>query len=65
MTEIIAEDINGVVRDFRDDGKPVTYVNTPSFEGDAYKGYDIVMNEILNNYIPVSRTKDKKLVNIL
>ena len=65
MTEIIAEDINGVVRDFWDDGKPVTYVNTPSFEGDAYKGYDIVMNEILNNYIPVSRTKDKKLVNIL
>lgn len=65
MTEIIAEDIYGVVKEFQENGKPVTYVNTPSFEGDAYRGYDIVMNEILNHYIPESKTKDSRLVNIL
>ncbi|SEL03691.1 nitrogenase molybdenum-iron protein beta chain [Butyrivibrio sp. ob235] len=65
MTEIIADDIQGVVKEFQEKKLPVTYVNTPSFEADAYKGYDIVMNEVLNRVIPVSSRKDKKLVNIL
>lgn len=65
MTEIIAEDLYGVVSEFQDEGKPIIYVNTPSFEADAYGGYDIVMDGILNKYIPKSDEKDKKLVNIL
>lgn len=65
MTEIIAEDLYSVVSQFQEEGKPIIYVNTPSFEADAYGGYDIVMDGIFNKYIPKSDKKDERMVNIL
>jgi nitrogenase molybdenum-iron protein beta chain len=64
MTEIIGDDVQAVVDEFEDAQTPVIAVNTPSFEGDAYSGYERVLTGIFNKYIPESEKKDEKLVNI-
>jgi nitrogenase molybdenum-iron protein beta chain len=62
MTEMIGDDVFGVVNEF--DGKPIIAINTPSFQGDSYAGYEILLHGIFNHYLPVSTQKDEKLVNI-
>lgn len=64
MSEIIADDVQGVVSEFQKSGKPLIFVNTPSFEGDAYEGYELVLDKIINGYLPVSAKKNRRLVNI-
>ena len=64
MTEIIGDDIQAVVDEFQDAETPIIAVNTPSFEGDAYSGYERILEGIFNKYIPVSEKKDPKLVNL-
>ena len=64
MTEIIGDDVQAVVEDFAEAETPVIAVNTPSFEGDAYTGYELVLNGVFNKYIPESPKKDPKLVNL-
>ncbi|MDR2392797.1 MAG: hypothetical protein LBD93_01365 [Treponema sp.] len=64
MTEMIGDDTAGVVSEFRHEGHPVLAVSTPSFKGDSYHGYDIVLDGIFNKYLPKSAEKNPKLVNI-
>lgn len=64
MTEMIGDDVLAVVRDFEDAETPVIGVNTPSFSGDAYAGYEIVLDGIFNGYVKTAEEKDEKLVNI-
>jgi len=64
MTEMIGDDVFGVVREFSEEGEPVLAINTPSFKGDSYAGYEILLEGIFNRYLPVSEEKDDKLVNI-
>jgi nitrogenase molybdenum-iron protein beta chain len=64
MTELIGDDAAGVVAEFRDEGFPVAAVSTPSFKGDSYHGYDIVLDEIFNKFLPEAAEKNPKLVNI-
>jgi nitrogenase molybdenum-iron protein beta chain len=64
MTEMIGDDVGGVVGEFRGDGYPVIAVSTPSFKGDSYHGYDIVLDGIFNKYLPKAASKNPKLVNI-
>lgn len=64
MTEMIGDDVQSVVREFEDADTPVIAVNTPSFSGDAYVGYEIVLDGIFNGYVKPTEEKDPKLVNI-
>jgi len=64
MTEMIGDDAAGTVAEFASDGKPVLAVSTPSFKGDSYRGYEIVLDGIFNRYLPISEKKNPKLVNI-
>ncbi|MDR3258629.1 MAG: hypothetical protein LBT51_03325 [Fusobacteriaceae bacterium] len=64
MTEMIGDDAAGTVAEFTSDGKPILAISTPSFKGDSYRGYEIVLDGIFNRYLPISETKDPKLVNI-
>jgi nitrogenase molybdenum-iron protein beta chain len=64
MTEMIGDDVFSVVREFEDDDKPVIAINTPSFAGDSYAGYEILLDGIFNRYLPVSPEKDPALVNL-
>ena len=65
MTEMIGDDAAGIVSEFASEGKPVLAVSTPSFKGDNYHGYEIVLDGIFNRYLPVSEIKRSKLVNLL
>lgn len=64
MTEIIGDDIESVVDEFYDAKTPVIAVNTPSFEGDAYSGYERVLDGVFNKYLETSDEKDPLLVNL-
>lgn len=64
MTEIIADDMSGVIAEFRDSKPPVIYINTPSFEADAYGGYEILLHALLNQFIPAAKYKKSNLVNL-
>lgn len=64
MTEMIGDDVQGVVSSFVSDGKPILAVSTPSFKGDAYAGYEIVLDGIFNHYLPPAHKKNPRLVNL-
>lgn len=64
MTEMIGDDVQGVVSEFAGERKPVIAISTPSFKGDAYAGYSITLEGIFNKYLPRSNPKKPKLVNL-
>ncbi|MDR1516478.1 MAG: hypothetical protein LBS45_12375 [Synergistaceae bacterium] len=64
MTEMIGDDTRGVANDFTAEGKPVISVSTPSFKGDSYSGYEIVLNGIFNGYLKKAEKINPKLINI-
>jgi nitrogenase molybdenum-iron protein beta chain len=64
MTEIIGDDVESVVGEFADAETPVLAVSTPSFKGDSYAGYEIVLDALFNRFVPPQTAKDPALVNI-
>lgn len=64
MTEMIGDDVEAAVRAVENPRKPVINISTPSFKGDAYYGYEIILDAIFNKFVPKSEEKDSKLVNI-
>lgn len=64
MTEMIGDDVESVVSEFEGSETPVIAVSTPSFAGDAYSGYERVLEGIFNEFIPEADEKDPKLINI-
>jgi nitrogenase molybdenum-iron protein beta chain len=66
MTEMIGDDTAGVVSGFADEGKPVLAISTPSFRGDSYTGYEILLDGIFDRYLKPApqEEKDPALVNI-
>ena len=44
---------------------PLIFVDTGGFKGNSYYGYDIVIKSLFEQYIPVTKEKDEKLVNLL
>jgi len=64
MTEMIGDDAGGVAGEFLDEGEPVIAISTPSFKGDSYHGYEIVLDAVFNRYLPNAESRNPKLVNI-
>jgi nitrogenase molybdenum-iron protein beta chain len=66
MTEMIGDDTEGIVGEFSAGGAPVLAISTPSFRGDSYVGYEILLDGIFNQYLkPASpKEKDPALVNL-
>jgi len=63
MTEMIGDDAEGAVSEFADEA-PIIAINTPSFKGDSYTGYEILLNGIFNKWLSKSGEKNPKLVNV-
>ncbi|MDR1153797.1 MAG: hypothetical protein LBL04_03730 [Bacteroidales bacterium] len=65
-TEIVGDDIERIVGEFRDAEKPVIAVSTPGFKGTNYEGHEWVMDAIVKQYLArlPKREKIKGLVNI-
>ncbi len=65
MVEMIGDDIEAVVKKFEGSKKQVIAVSTPSFKGNSYFGYDLLIEGFVKYYIKPPAKKIDKTVNIL
>ena len=65
MVEMIGDDLDAVVSDFIEEDKPVIPVHTPSFRGNSFIGYELVLNGLTRKYITKQKEKIANKVNIL
>ncbi len=65
MVEMIGDDIDSVVKKFERAGKQVIAISTPSFKGNSYYGYDLLLEGLVKYYIQPAEEKIDKAVNIL
>ncbi len=63
QVEIIGDDTVAVARRYRE--RNVIGASTPGFSGNTYRGYDAVLESLIQNVIEKTDVKDKKTVNIL
>ncbi|AOZ77383.1 hydrogenase [Clostridium pasteurianum] len=63
-SDIIGDDVGDVVRGFQKEGVPIVYAETAGFKGDAYKGHELVLESIINQYLKEEKEKVKGLVNV-
>jgi nitrogenase molybdenum-iron protein beta chain len=65
MVEMIGDDLDAVVSEFAEEEKPVLAVHTPSFRGNSYLGYDLVLSGLVKKYIAKQTNKKALKVNVL
>lgn len=65
MVEMIGDDLDAVVSEFADSEKPVIAVHTPSFRGNSYTGYELVLDALIHKYITKQVQKTPGAVNVL
>jgi nitrogenase molybdenum-iron protein beta chain len=61
---IIGDDVGSVVNEFRRRGVPIVHVETAGFKGDAYKGHELLLQAIIEQYVKPVAEKQKGLVNV-
>ena len=64
IPEIVGDDCEEVVNDFKESKKPVLYASTAGFRGNNYKGHEQVIDAIIDQYLERSEESQKGLVNI-
>ena len=64
IPEIVGDDTEALVDEFKDAEKPVLYASTAGFKGNNYKGHEQVINAITNQLLEKSDKTEKGLVNI-
>jgi nitrogenase molybdenum-iron protein beta chain len=65
MVDMIGDDTASVVAEFKNAEKPVIAVPTPSFKGNAFYGYELLVKGLIGKYIEKSVEKDPLSVNVL
>ncbi|MDF2505717.1 nitrogenase component 1 [Clostridium sp.] len=65
MTEIIGDDVEAVLRNFKDSQVPILSLETGGFRGNSYNGYEGVLEKLFIDYSNKTAKKTKNLVNIL
>jgi nitrogenase molybdenum-iron protein beta chain len=64
MVDMIGDDTVNIAREFSRAGKPVIGIPTPSFKGNAFIGYELILQGLIANYIPKREKKDPRTVNL-
>ncbi|MDR3332150.1 MAG: hypothetical protein LBT08_05935 [Synergistaceae bacterium] len=65
MVEMIGDDVGAVVAEFANEKVPVISAPTPSFKGDSYDGYDMLLSELFKKYVEHNARKRADTVNLL
>jgi nitrogenase molybdenum-iron protein beta chain len=65
MVDMIGDDTAAVVSEFSGAEKTVIAVPTPSFKGNAFYGYELLLKGLIDRYIRRSAEKEALSVNIL
>jgi len=64
MVEMIGDDLDAVVSEFIEEEKPVLAIHTPSFRGNSYTGYDLVLSGLAKKYAAKQKEKKPNKVNV-
>jgi nitrogenase molybdenum-iron protein beta chain len=64
MTDIIGDDVKGVLSSISNKTKPIVFLETGGFKGTNYYGYTRFIQELFLQYIPKSEKKRANMVNI-
>jgi nitrogenase molybdenum-iron protein beta chain len=67
VTELIGDDVAGVVKKYRKQGKPIVHSEVPGFKGNNLYGHEQVMLDIIDQYVgayPKDAPKQKKRINL-
>jgi nitrogenase molybdenum-iron protein beta chain len=65
MVEMIGDDVLAVTAAFEEERAPVLAVPTPSFKGDSYDGYDMVLSGLFRRFVRRDAEKRADTVNLL
>jgi nitrogenase molybdenum-iron protein beta chain len=65
MTDIIGDDVTSVVRRFRSEGRPLVVAETGGFKGNSAKGYELIWDALITQYVEPDLTVDPLRVNLL
>ncbi|MBM7865597.1 hypothetical protein GTO89_02220 [Heliobacterium gestii] len=64
VTEVIGDDAAPVVEEFREQGTPIAFAETAGFKGNAYTGYDLVLQSLFRQVVERGVSKQKGKVNL-
>ncbi len=64
IPEIVGDDVQEIVDEFRGSEKPVIFASTAGFKGNNFKGHEQVIDAIVEQYLEKSDHTEKGLVNI-
>ncbi|MDR2747994.1 MAG: hypothetical protein LBB77_11185 [Treponema sp.] len=64
MVDMIGDDTVSVANEFAHAGKPVIGIPTPSFKGNAFTGYELILKGLISKYVVKQEKKDPKTVNL-
>jgi len=62
--EIVGDNVDEIVADFKDAEKPVIFASTPGFKGNNYQGHEWVINAIVEQFLNPTEKRTPGLVNI-
>ncbi|SHH54416.1 nitrogenase molybdenum-iron protein beta chain [Sporobacter termitidis DSM 10068] len=65
MVEMIGDDLDAIVTEFAGTDRPVIAVHTPSFRGNSFTGYELVLSALIKKYVAKQEQKEPRTVNIL
>jgi len=65
MTDIIGDDVKGVAAEFQKKGDPVVVAETGGFKGTSSKGYEVIFEALITQYVKKGLPKNPRLVNLL
>jgi len=61
---MIGDDVKAVVAEYNDEGHNVVVAETAGFKGNAYHGYDLVLEALATQFVKRGATKQKGKVNL-
>jgi nitrogenase molybdenum-iron protein beta chain len=63
--DIIGDDIQSIVRQFREKGIRIIGAETGGFHGSGYRGHDLVLEKLVREFIKKKDKKEKNKINLL
>jgi nitrogenase molybdenum-iron protein beta chain len=64
VSEVIGDDVDSIVREFRRSGVTIISARTGGFRGDSYHGYEQLLKTLFRSYVRTSKRKSPRLVNL-
>jgi nitrogenase molybdenum-iron protein beta chain len=63
--ELVGDDVQSVIRKYREEGKPIVFAETPGFKGNNLIGHELVVKAIIDQFVGKSQGRKRKgLVNL-